>query len=267
MVILHFITSLKIGGAETALYNLLHYWTRPPQEHGITHFVIYIYDGPYVDKIKKLGIDTFKLNGLVCPYGPIAFYRLIRIIQKLKPDLIHSALWSANIMAGLISIFSKIPVICDLHGDCSYHGFIRNFFTKTVARATARATARTTARPPAKFVAVSEDVKESFLKLLKNRKKIEKRTVVIRNGIDAKELNFLAQKEKLSRQDIKFLPNDFVIASVGRLHSVKKYDLLIRSFGQLVKRFEVKSRPLRLCLIGRKNIPLGRVLFHLSKSL
>ena len=65
--ILHFITSLKIGGAEGALYNLLEHWGAQDE-----HCVLYIYNGPYVEKIKALGVPLYKLEGLISPYDPIA---------------------------------------------------------------------------------------------------------------------------------------------------------------------------------------------------
>ena len=65
MKILHILTSLKIGGAESALLNLL---TKFQESKKDQHFVIYFYDGPNVQKIKDLGIPVFKISGIFYKY-------------------------------------------------------------------------------------------------------------------------------------------------------------------------------------------------------
>ncbi|MBU1008007.1 glycosyltransferase [Candidatus Dependentiae bacterium] len=239
MKILHVITSLKIGGAEVALHNLLESWqSQHDRKHD--HAVIFIYGGPFVEKIRALGVPVYYLKGLISPYDLLSFYRLFTLVKTIKPDVIHSALWSANIMARIVSWWYKIPVICDLHGDCAYHGAIRNFFE------------RATLFVPARFVAVAHSVERSFVQQFCTNKNVLRNTIVIQNGIDSEKLRQKARLGPLSRQTLGFSDSDFVIGSVGRLHAIKRYDLLIRSFAQFSK-IVISSgwmRMPRLCLVG-----------------
>jgi hypothetical protein len=70
--VLHLTTSLKMGGAETILYDLLR-----NMDNGLyENYVIYFYDGPFVDKLKNLEIPTYQVKGLFCKYDPIFMFRL-----------------------------------------------------------------------------------------------------------------------------------------------------------------------------------------------
>jgi len=230
--ILHIITSLEVGGAQASLYNLLRYEKTKDGPHQRT--IIYFHDGPFAQKLKSLGIKTHHLKGFVSPYDPIAWFRLARLIKKEKPDLIHTALWSASIMGRLLGVACKIPVLCDLHGDPADHGFFRNVLE------------RVTLRLPIRFIAVSDSVQRSFLSLFSKKRYLPAKTCTIQNGIDANSLSLKAQENRLYRKELGIFETDFVVGSVGRLCSIKRYDLLIRAFSL----FQPKLREPRLCLVG-----------------
>ena len=262
MNILHLITSLKVGGAESALVN---YLSKVVGQDGNTHSVAYFHLGPNVDKIRNLGVKTYQISGTLSIYDPVFFFRLAKLIQFIKPDVIHSSLWSANIIARLISKFSKIPVICDLHGNSFDEGRVRNWFD------------RRTVKYCAKIVAVSNSVKDAYLKNIMTselnkpapsrrqrlwragcgecarsaridasaeatserrlepspngrRAELQKNLVVIKNGIDVQALRDKAFTEPLIRKNFGLFDDDFVIGAVGRLEPIKSYDVLIKAF-------------------------------------
>jgi glycosyltransferase involved in cell wall biosynthesis len=217
--ILHFITSLKIGGAETVLYNLLEHWSRRREN---SHAVLYIHGGPYVRRIQELGIPVYQLKGLISPYDPVAWQRLKKIVKKIQPDVIHSSLWSANVMARVISRQTKIPLVCDLHGNCRHYGKLRNVLTR-FAKCIGRAKA---------IVAVSPSVKTSFVGMIGGSEKI----FLIRNGVPVESIRELGQKKIVDRDVLMINDDDFVIGSVGRLHKIKRYDILIRAVAQCGKK-------------------------------
>lgn len=231
MNILHLITSLKVGGAESALVNYLSKVSDPKVvDHKIighdsnTHSVVYFHHGPNADKIRDLGVKIYQVFGAFSIYDPVLFFRLAKLIKLIKPDIIHSSLWSANISARLISMFYKIPVICDLHGNSFDEGKFRNWLD------------RRTVNYCAKIVAVSDSVKDSYLKNIigANCSKYSK-LVVIKNGIDVDSLKNKAYSDPLTRKDFGLLQSDFVVGAVGRLEPIKSYDILIRAFARFLK--------------------------------
>ncbi|MCK4265249.1 glycosyltransferase [Candidatus Babeliales bacterium] len=225
MKILHIITSLKVGGAESSLVSLLSNLDLDENEHVVAYF----YAGANVSKIKDLGINTYHIKGLVSPYDPLGIYRLFRYVHKCNPDLIHSALWSANIFGSFVAKFFKIPLVSDLHGDVEDHGAIRNFFE------------RFTKNIPQRYIAVANSVADSF------REKIgEAKIKIIPNGIDSNKIRNRGEGVLL-REDIGLPKNAFVVGTVGRLVSIKSYDLLIKAFKKFSNKHE---KGMALCLVG-----------------
>lgn len=222
MKILHIITSLKIGGAESALFNLL---SKFQEQNLDQHFVAYFYDGPNVKKIKNLGIPVFKISGFIFKYDPLTYFRLKKLVQKIKPDILHCALWTANIFGRLIGKSLNIPVICDLHSNFSHDGSLRIFIEKFFVKKNAT------------YIAVSNSAKDGFLNSVvkkihnqKQQEKIQKNTFLIRNGIDFGQVKQKASLNKITREEIGLKSTDFVVGSVGRLDPIKSQDVLIKGF-------------------------------------
>jgi len=239
--ILHVITSLKIGGAESALYNFL----EKTINDGNTHSVAFFYDGPNVSRIKKLGIPVFKVKGLFFKYDLVAYVRLKNLIKKIKPDIIHSALWSANFLSRLIANKLKIPVICDLHSNFTFDGKLRGWLEKFIVN------------KADKYVAVSSTAKDGFVKTVLNnikdknvQKELNSKIVLIQNGIDVDAIQKKASGKNISKQDLGFKQNDFIVGAVGRLDPIKSYDLLIRSFALFFKKITNSNKAVKLCIVG-----------------
>lgn len=235
MKILHIITSLKIGGAESALVNFLE------KINTREHFVTYFYSGPNLEKIKNLNIKTFNISGIFFVYDIFSFFKLIKIIKKIKPDIIHSALWSSNIYARIMGKIFNIPVVCDLHSNFDCDGKLRASLEKSFLFL------------PAHYVAVSSTAQDGFKSLIKNkiknkylRENLNKNIFLIPNGIDYENLREKAFKEKLTREDLNIPKDYFVIGAIGRLEKIKSYDILIKAF----KIFNQEINNSLLILIG-----------------
>lgn len=242
MKVLHFITSLKFGGAESALYNYLAQAVLATEDQ---HFVAYLYDGPNVEKIKNLGISVFKISGRHVCYSPLIFFRLNRLIKNINPDVIHSSLWAANIISRIFVNFTTLPLVCDLHGSSVDEGKLRNWFDKL------------TASYSSKIIAVSESVKASYYKSIVNsiknnskKNKIIQNLVVIKNGINFESLRERAACCKLTRSELGLKENDFIVGAVGRLEPIKSYDVLIRSFAKFCERNKDNWDNLKLVIVG-----------------
>jgi L-malate glycosyltransferase len=230
MKILHIITSLKIGGAESALCNFLEH----DANNNCSHRVLYFYAGPNLERLKNLKFETKQITGILSPYDPIAFLSILNEIRKYKPDIIHAALWSATIIGRLAGSLFRIPVICDIHGDCSHHGKLRNYID------------RFTIRFVKHFVPVAPSVKDSFVKTFGPRNNIS----VINNGIDTRRLREKASENPLCKKNLGLNSSDFIIGTIGRLHPIKRYDLLIEAFHEMSKECTNPNKIPKLCIIG-----------------
>ena len=164
-----------------------------------------------------------------CLYDPLFFLRLFFLIKKLKPDVIHSLLWSANVSSRIVARLLRIAHISAYHLDIYNDGVFRNAIDWA------------TRRMSDCVVAVSNDVARS-LGPQKNYKQLE----VIKNGIDFNYLHMQASKSQVFRQELGLTDEHFIFGAVGRLHPQKNFTLLLRSFAQFCK----ERKNARLVIVG-----------------
>ncbi|MCB9493724.1 MAG: glycosyltransferase [Epsilonproteobacteria bacterium] len=235
MRILHIITSLRIGGAEQALYNYL----SAAQKSDMVHHVAFFHDGPLNKKIQSLGIQTTHIRGVLHRYDPFLLIRLIRLIKIFQPNVIHSSLWSANIISRIAAKILAIPLICDLHGKCTHEGRMRNILD------------RATCSFACSHVAVSQEIKKLYQRHIIPAQYASSHTadtvIVIRNSINVDQIRQQAHNKALKRSDIGLDEHDYVIGSIGRLESIKSYDVLLKAFAAIK---QIATKPLKLCLVG-----------------
>lgn len=240
MKILHIITSLRIGGAEVALFNRL----KAMSGNNLDHLVICFYEGPIVEQIRGLGVDVWVVKGLLRGYDPVGFFRVYKIAQRFNPSIIHTALWAANIVGRLLGLILKVPVINELHGNVAHEGILRNVVEQLSCRAAT------------KIVAVSHSVQSSYeLKIMTSlsnskRSEIAQRLITITNGIDRQDLLARIAAFPLSRTELGLTSDDFVIGAIGRLEKIKSYEVLIRSFAALLERVPLRRASIKLVMVG-----------------
>lgn len=217
ITLVHLITSLKIGGAESWLVDLI---SNLPQ--GIKHHVIYFYDGPNRHLLEQKGIKTYNIKGLLKLYDPIFWWRTYRLLKNINPDLIHSSLWSANLIGRMCARLLKIPIICSIHLGFDQDGKIRNYldrFTLNWAQC---------------LVPVSQVVADSFVHI----KWIEKRKLnPIKNGIDMHRIIPATLDISISRSSLNIPNHAFVFGSVGRFIERKNYHWLIQCFATIHSKY------------------------------
>lgn len=224
--IVHIITGLQRGGAETVLITLATELAQAPYHY--KQSVIYFKDGPLRSDLESLGIDCYKAS----------YISTFSRIQKLKPDLIHSSLWSANFVARLYAKLLSIPVYCSLHNLSEHSGVFRNFIDALFPFT------------PTGFIAVSQEVKRSYTQFLPPKK-----ITIIENGIPAAPWIRLCSPQAAaitpppSPETVEGLtrnPGTYTIGAIGRFVPVKNYDLLLDAFALLHKDFPQT----RLLLVG-----------------
>ncbi len=164
--LVHVTTSLGLGGAETVLCEIVQHL----DSRKFNQSVIYFHDGPHVERLKALDIPAVQIRGLLFDYDLFFWIRLFRAVKKLKPDCLHSLLWSANFSVRLIGYFFRIPIVNALHNHNQLNGGFRQLLDKI------------TGSLANKYIAVSVQVAASMHWI--PAQKIE----VISNGIDTESL-------------------------------------------------------------------------------
>ena len=219
--IIHITSSLKVGGAEAVLCDII----RKLGDAEFDHHVIYFHGGPNVESVNNLGAKTYKVSGLMFLYDPFFVIRLFFLIKRLGPDVIHSLLWSANILTRCIAWILKIPNVSVYHLDICRDSIFRKIIDG-VTRGLADS-----------VIAVSDVVANSLN---------DKRTKVIKNGIDFDNIYSKVENNIISRESLGLLADDFVIGSVGRMHRQKNFPLLLKSFSLV----NIAVKNVKLVIVG-----------------
>ena len=226
--IVHITSSLKMGGAEAVLCDLI----KKLDPSVFEHHVIFFHDGVHSSCLRDLNISIYQVKGVVSLYDPFFCYRLYKLVKKIAPDCIHSLLWSANVFARLIGKALNIVTISAMHNNIDQDGKLRNILDSI------------TINFAQVLIAVSPQVKQSILD--KNKWLPATKIEVIENGIDLNQLRALNQAHRVAPSQLGLTENHFVIGSVGRFVPVKNYGLLLESFALLY----VDYQHARLVLVG-----------------
>lgn len=211
--LVHFSSSLQIGGAEAILYDLITHLNKPP----FKHVVITVHNGPYSERLRSQGIPVFQVRGLLFRYDFLFWIRLWLLLRRLRPDCLHTLLWSANVTGRIMGWLLGIPTVSAVHNNVDQDGRLRNMFDML------------TMRLSKKIIAVSPGVADSLRTRWAGARSLE----VIPNGINAQEILDQGERYKKSRYELGLADEHFVIGSVGRFHPIKRYDLLLESFAMV----------------------------------
>jgi glycosyltransferase involved in cell wall biosynthesis len=108
--ILHLITSLSTGGAEMMLYKLLSAIDR----NYFNPIIVSLMDQDTLGKdIEHLGISVYAVGMIRGLPTPFSCWRLMRLVHRLRPDLIQGWMYHGNLAASMVSGFvpGHIPVL------------------------------------------------------------------------------------------------------------------------------------------------------------
>jgi glycosyltransferase involved in cell wall biosynthesis len=219
MRIVHVISSLKMGGAETVLVSLL---THPLFAYD-EHHVIYFHDGPLAAKLRIKNVTLHHI-----PYNPSFFIRFLRRVRFIRPDCIHGLLWFAMVCTALASACLRIPSVGVFHNNIDQNSGYKNYLDWFLLRFLT------------KHVAVSEAVADSVSQYHQwcDRSSL----TVIHNGIDMPTA-FLVPS---TRAQYAIPDEALVLGTVGRFEGVKRYPWLIDRFECIAPRYP----QLYLVLVG-----------------
>lgn len=221
--VVHIITSLEKGPAQTLLASVLEQLREGP----IKHHVIFFHDGPVRQQIERSGVETHKVSGYRSLYEPFFFSALFQRVKMLEPSMIHTSLWSADLFGRMIGRQLKVPVVSSIHGLVEHYGWMKNFIEVLLPVMQAR------------FIAVSPSVKRSLMR--KWNIPIEK-IAVLPTAIDAEGVM------RSGRKAASFLKgrDEFVIGTVTRLLSGKNIEFLMEAYAQVFPYFPKT----RLLIVG-----------------
>lgn len=183
---------------------------------------------------------------------PRALLRLAQQIREFQPDVLHSHMTHANLLARVTRVLCPVPVlICTLHGLRMY-GVKRDlaWIKEAAHRATDTLAEATTA--------VCKVAGERYVSV---RAISPGKIRIIPNGVDTSQFCPDPAKRSGTRRALK-IAHQFVWLAVGRLEAVKDYATMLRAFA-LVARDSTES-VLLISGTGSRHAELSQLISELD---
>jgi len=215
--ILHVITGLGAGGAETMLYKLLGRTAGGPFRPVVISLTGM---GPVGEKIRALGIEVLTLGMSRRLPTPFSLWKLGAMIRRLRPALIQSWMYHADLVAGLASVGAgRVPIVW---------GIRHNELDSTARRRTVW-TAKTCALLshviPAKIVCCSAAGRATHERLGYDRRKM----MVIPNGFDLGVFGPNQVAYRGLREELGLRSDSLLVGLVARYHPEKDHRTFVEA--------------------------------------
>lgn len=237
-------TGLGTGGAERLVVNLADYFSS--QGHQVTLAYMTDKDGIFFrPKDKKINLVDLKVSK-----SPLGFIKglknFISLTKEIKPDVIHSHMYHANIFTRIARIFTPMKKLISSAHNTNEGGKLRMIAY------------RVTDSIPDISTNVSDEALTAFID-----KKATKpgRMISIANGIDTNYFSFNNESRAKVREMIGINRNENMLLAAGRLTEAKDYQNLFHALKKsLNEKIDIK---LAIAGVG----PLEEELKTLSKKL
>ena len=234
MIITHIIVSLDDGGAEGVLYRLC----KNDAKH--KHVVISMKDeGKYASMLRNVGIDVYCLNMNINRAYFKSFFKLFKLLRKIKPDIIQTWMYHADFFGGIVARLAGFKnVFWNIR-----HTTLLPKDSKKSTILVAKLCARLSTVIPKRIICCAEEAMRVHIDLGYEKRKI----TVIPNGYD---ISLFKPSEKLKfsfRNELGFNSNTLVLAMVGRFHPQKNHLGLLKALSIVKKSYD----DFKFLLIGR----------------
>lgn len=228
MRLLFLTTGLAYGGVETQLVRLA---TRLKSRGWEVRVVSLMPPRAYSEDLEASGIPVFSLNIRHKLPDPRPFARLIRLIREWRPNLVHSHMVHANLLARVARLLAPVPVLISTAHSIDEGGRFR----EVLYRLTDALCDLTTQ--------VSEAGLERYVRVgAVPRHKIRK----ISNGVDIVHFRPNHQMRFALRKKLGVANSLFLWLAVGRFDVPKDYPNLLQAFASVIK----KNRGAALLIVG-----------------
>ncbi|HJQ33712.1 MAG TPA: glycosyltransferase [Pyrinomonadaceae bacterium] len=222
--VLYVISDLSVGGAEVMLCKLLAATDRARFEPVV---VSLMNGGALRGRVEKLGVELHTLGVRPEWPTPLDLWRLIRLIRRLRPDLVVGWMYHSCLAVQLASLLSAVgaPVLWNIHYSVDTLAE-EKWRTAAVIRACALLS-----RLPDRIIFVSRDGQAKHGPLGFNTAN----SCVIPNGIDVSAFTPLPAARASVRSELGLPEDALLVGTVSRYHPMKDHANFLRAAADVSK--------------------------------
>lgn len=218
MRIVHVIIGLGRGGAEMVLARLIEAHRANPDYE---HVVISLKDmGCYGAQLIQMGVPVYAL-GLNSAFGlPRVFWGLVRRLRELKPNVVQTWMYHADLLGGLAAkLAGGPPVIWGIHSVDLKRGANRT------TRVVQKLCAWSSSWLPTLILCVAEASRRTHIAVGYDAG----RMLVIPNGFDVEPTEILPAEVATFRTRYGLHPEHVLVGCVGRFHPAKDHRNFVKA--------------------------------------
>lgn len=232
----HIITALGSGGAERMLYLVA---SRTAQSSDVRNVVICLSDeGYYGPRLREAGIELYCIGMRRGQLSPTAIVSLVALLRQLRPDVIMTWLYHADLLGTLAARFAGVRrIVWNIRcSDIDFKLYAPT--TRRIVKVLARLS-----RVPWAIAANSEAGRQVHASLGYR----PKRWVYLPNGYDCDLWRPDAEERAHVRCEFGLSEADRVIGLIARVDPQKDHASFLAAAAEL----ETRRRDVRVLLVGR----------------
>lgn len=236
MKVVHVIIGLDVGGAELMLKRLIESHHEQP---GIEHSVISLTDtGVLGEHLATQGVAVHCLGMSSIIKGPATFFRLRKLVQVLRPDVVHTWMYHADFLGGLATRSTGIRnlVWCIRSTDIRKGGSKVTLLIRKLC-------AWLSGRLPRVIVCAADASRKVHKAVGYTPNKMQ----VIPNGFELDKLLPTDINGSCIRDELGISKDCTLVVSVGRYNPVKDHKTFIEAAGKVA----AQRNDVRFMLVGR----------------
>ncbi len=244
--VLHVITDLDRGGAEAMLVRLV---VAAQQRGSVNNVVISLLDGgPHVNRLREAGIEVHSLGLDRFSRLPSAFIKLVRLMRRVRPDLVMTWLYHADLIGTLAAMASGVGVRRVIWNvRCSNLDFTRCAWTTRRI-----VSVLSWLSPLPRLVSVNSKAGRRAHETLGYR---PQGWMLLPNGLDLEEYRPDGRDRVLVRSELGLDATTFAVGVIARADPQKDHATLLEA----AKLVSARCPHIRFVLVGRNTDGLPRL--------
>lgn len=207
-------TSMGLGGADRQVLNLA---LRLRARGHMVRIISLVPPGPIGEEARQLGLYMGSLGMRRGVPDPRALFRLVRALRRERPQILHSHMVHANLLARLARPFASVPiVVCTVHSI--REGGRQREFAYRLTDLLCDVTTQVSRAGLARYVRIGAVPAQKIR--------------FIPNGVDT--IRFRPDRDARARVRKELgISTEFVWLAVGRFEEAKDYPNLLRAFARV----------------------------------
>lgn len=220
--IVFIITGLSTGGAEMMLFKVLE---RLDRQRFAPHVISLTTLGELAPRIAALGISVDAMGmkpGLPSPAG---FFRLVRLLKHLKPDVVHTWMYHADLLGGLAARLAGVSAVA----WCIRNSNLDKDKTKFSTRAVVGLCALISKWVPSRILSCSEKARQVHVAC----GYVAEKMLVVPNGFDLSQFKPDSDARLRVRAELGITEQTPLVGVIGRFDPQKNHAGFFEAAGML----------------------------------